>query len=115
MQQLHNIQENVITLNVGGQLYSTSQSTLCSQKESMLATMFSGYHQLEKPIENGAYFIEADGKHFRTILNCLRGRIVYSTDLREDKKTFTELKKEAEFYNLVHLRDLVDICLKRFG
>ena len=81
----------------------------------MLATMFSGYHQLEKPIENGAYFIEADGKPFRTILNCLRGRIVYSTDLIKDRKTLKELKKEAEFYNLVHLKDFVDICLKRFG
>ena len=114
MQQLHNIQENVITLNVGGQLYSTSKSTLCSQKETMLATMFSGYHQLKK-MENGSYFIDADGKHFGTILNYLRGRIVYSTDLIEDRKTLTELKKEADFYNLVHLRDLVDICLKRFG
>ena len=114
MQQLHNIQENVITLNVGGQLYSTSKSALCSQKESMLAAMFSGYHQLKK-MENGSYFIDADGKHFGTILNYLRGRIVYSTDLIKDRKTLTELKKEADFYNLVHLRDLVDICLKRFG
>ena len=48
MQQLHNIQENVITLNVGGQIYTTSKSTLCSQKESMLAAMFSGHHKLEK-------------------------------------------------------------------
>ena len=114
MQQLHNIQENVITLNIGGQLYSTSKSTLCSQQESMLAAMFSGYHQLKK-MENGSYFIDADGKHFGTILNYLRGRIVYSTDLIEDRKTLTELRKEADFYNLVHLRDLVDICLKRFG
>ena len=113
MQQLHNIQENVITLNVGGQIYTTSKSTLCSQKESMLAAMFSGHHKLEK-MENGSYFIDADGKHFGIILNYLRGRIIYSTDLLEDRKTFMELEKEADFYNLVRLKDLVGIRLKRF-
>ena len=113
MQQLHNIQENIITLNVGGQIYSTSKSTLCSQKESMLAAMFSGHYKLKK-MENGSYFIDADGKHFGIILNYLRGRIIYSTDLPEDKKTLMELEKEADFYNLVYLKDLVSICLKRF-
>ena len=113
MQQLHNIQENVITLNVGGQIYTTSKSTLCSQKESMLAAMFSGHHKLEK-MENGSYFIDADGKHFGIILNYLRGRIIYSTDLLEDRKTLMELEKEADFYNLVRLKDLVGIRLKRF-
>ena len=113
MQQLYNIQENMITLNVGGHIYSTSKSTLCSQKESMLTVMFSGHHKLKK-MENGSYFIDADGKHFGIILNYLRGRIIYSTDLLEDRKTLLELKKEADFYNLVHLKDLVGICLKRF-
>ena len=114
MKQLHDIQENMITLNVGGQLYSTSKSTLCSQKDSMLAAMFSGHHKLNKT-ENGSYFIDADGKHFGIILNYLRGRIIYSTDLLEDRKTLMELKKEADFYNLVDLKELIDICLERSG
>ena len=114
MKQLHNIQENMITLNVGGQLYSTSKSTLCSQKDSMLAAMFSGHHKLNKT-ENGSYFIDADGKHFGIILNYLRGRIIYSTDLLEDRKTLMELKKEADFYNLLRLKDLIDVCLERSG
>ena len=79
----------------------------------MLAAMFSGHHKLKK-MENGSYFIDVDGKHFRIILNYLRGRIIYSTDLLEDRKTLMEIKKEADFYNLVYLKDLVDICLKRF-
>ena len=113
MLQLYNIQENIINLNVGGQIYLTSKSTLCSQKDSMLAAMFSGYHKLKK-MENGSYFIDADGKHFGIILNYLRGRIIYSTDLPEDRRTLMELEKEAHFYNLVHLKDLVCIRLKRF-
>ena len=104
----------MITLNVGGELYSTSRSTLCTQKDSMLAAMFSGHHKLKKT-ENGSYFIDADGKHFRIILNYLRGRIIYSTDLLEDRKTLMELKKEADFYNLAGLKDLIDICLERCG
>ena len=104
----------MITLNVGGELYSTSRSTLCTQKDSMLAAMFSGHHKLKKT-ENGSYFIDADGKHFRIILNYLRGRIIYSTDLLEDRKTLMELKKEADFYNLAGLMDLIDICLERCG
>ena len=104
----------MITLNVGGELYSTSKSTLCTQKDSMLAAMFSGHHKLKKA-ENGSYFIDADGKHFGIILNYLRGRIIYSTDLLEDRKTLMELKKEADFYNLAGLNDLIDICLERCG
>ena len=113
MQQLRNIQENVITLIVGGQIYTTSKSTLCSQKESMLAAMFSGHYRLEK-MESGSCFIDADGKCFGIILNYLLGRIIYSTDLLEDRKISMELEKEADFYNLVRLNDLVGICLKRF-
>ena len=79
----------------------------------MLATMFSGHHKLKK-MENGSYFIDTDGKHFGIILNYLRGRIIYSTDLPEDRKSLMELEKEADFYNLVPLKDLVGICLKRF-
>ena len=104
----------MITLNVGGKLYSTSKSTLCTQKDSMLAAMFSGHHKFKKT-ENGSYFIDADGKHFGIILNYLRGRIIYSTDLLEDRKTLMELKKEADFYNLADLKDLIDICLERSG
>ena len=95
MQELHNIQENVITINVGGQIYTTSKSTLCSQ-ESMLAAMFSEKEKLEK-MENRFYFIDAHGKHFGIILNCLRERIIYSPDLLEHRKTLMELEKEADF------------------
>ena len=52
--------------------------------------------KLEK-MENGFYFIDADGKHFGIILNYLRERIIYSTDLLEDRKTLMEVEKEADF------------------
>lgn len=55
---------NVINLNVGGYLYTTSLSTLTKYEDSMLAVMFSGRHEIVRD-ENGRYFIDRDGKHFR--------------------------------------------------
>ena len=37
----------------------------------MLAAMFSGKFEM-KPSEDGAFFIDRDGTHFRFILNYLR-------------------------------------------
>jgi len=62
-----------INLSVGGSHYTTSLDTLLSDPESMLAAMFSGLHGA-KPDENGRYFIDRDGTHFRYILNYLRDR-----------------------------------------
>ena len=111
--KINKIQEDMINLNIGGYHYSTSRITLCSQKNSMLAAMFSGYHKLTMT-KDGSYFIDADGKHFDIILNHLRGRIQYATDLPEDKRTLLELRKEADFYNLVVFKDLIDTRLDRY-
>ena len=43
----------------------------------------------------------------------MRGRIQYATNLPEDRRTLVELRKEADFYNLVDLKDLLDICLDK--
>ena len=55
---------NVISLNVGGYIFTTSLSTLLKYEDSMLAVMFSGRHDIVKD-ENGHYFIDRDGKYFR--------------------------------------------------
>ncbi len=60
-------QENdIVKLNVGGQLYTTTISTLCSVSDSMLAAMFSGKYDLKED-ENGCYFIDRDPTLFRCI------------------------------------------------
>jgi len=61
---------------------------------SMLQAMFSGRFDT-KPGEDGSYFIDRDGTHFRYILNYLRtGQLIVPKDeiIRE------ELLAEAEFY-----------------
>src|SRR4051812_26346261 len=60
-----------ITLDVGGKLYTTSLTTLCSDPNSMLAAMFSGRFELPKD-EKGVVFIDRDGETFGNILYFLR-------------------------------------------
>ena len=62
----------------------------------MLHAMFSGRFDT-KPAEDGCYFIDRDGTHFRYILNYLRtGQLV----VPEDKVVRQELLTEAEFYRV---------------
>ena len=63
---------------------------------SMLHTMFSGRFDT-KPSEDGSYFIDRDGTHFRHILNYLRtGQFT----VPDDKILRKELLAEAEFYQV---------------
>ncbi|XP_020624751.1 uncharacterized protein LOC110062217 isoform X2 [Orbicella faveolata] len=86
----------MLKLNVGGHLFSTSLATLNKDPGSMLHAMFSGRFDT-KPSEDGSYFIDRDGTHFRYILNYLRtGQLV----VPEDKVVRRELLTEAEFYQV---------------
>ena len=63
---------------------------------SMLHAMFSGRFDT-KPDEDGTYFIDRDGTHFRYILNYLRtGELV----VPDDKTVRHELLIEAKFYQV---------------
>ena len=54
-----------IKLNVGGKIYKTTLDTLRKDPDSMLCAMFSGKFDLKADEEDGAYFIDRDGKLFR--------------------------------------------------
>ena len=87
---------STILLNVGGYRFTTSLQTLTKDQNSMLAAMFSGKFEM-KPSEDGAFFIDRDGTHFRFILNYLRnGKLT----LPEGASFLKELADEAEFYQL---------------
>ncbi len=60
-----------IKLDVGGVNYSTSITTLTSQPNSMLESMFSGRYPIKKD-EDGIVFIDRNGKLFGVILDWLR-------------------------------------------
>uniref|UniRef100_A0A803SN93 Potassium channel tetramerisation-type BTB domain-containing protein n=1 Tax=Anolis carolinensis TaxID=28377 RepID=A0A803SN93_ANOCA len=61
----------LVTLNVGGKLYSTTLETLTRFPDSMLGAMFRG-PQPALTDSRGNYFIDRDGKAFRHVLNFLR-------------------------------------------
>ncbi|PFX29428.1 BTB/POZ domain-containing protein KCTD21 [Stylophora pistillata] len=102
---------STVNLNVGGRRFTTSLQTLTKDPDSILAAMFSGKFDV-KPSEDGAFFIDRDGKHFRFILNYLRtGKLTLP-----DGATFRkELAEEAEFYQIQGILDeLVPKAPKNF-
>ena len=89
-----------VILDVGGHRFKTTSTTLTKEPDTMLAAMFSGRHELI-PEEDGAYFIDRDGTHFRYILNYLRDG---DTDcLPTDKAVLKELLQESKFYQIERL------------
>ena len=62
---------STIKLNVGGKIYKTTLDTLKKDPDSMLCAMFSGRFELKADEDDGAYFIDRDGKLFRWVLNQL--------------------------------------------
>jgi hypothetical protein len=90
-----------VKLDVGGHKFTTSAATLTSCSDSMLAAMFSGRYALPKD-ENGTYFIDRDGTHFREILNFLRAPGAYRTDAMPERVR-VEVEVEADFFGLKDL------------
>ena len=87
---------STIKLNVGGHHFATCIQTLTKDPNSMLAAMFSGRFDI-KPSEDGSFFIDRDGTHFRYILNYLRsGELI----LPEDATVFKEIEAEFKFYHI---------------
>ena len=64
--------DDIVRLNVGGQLLTTRLSTL-KNAGGFLSSLFSGRYQPDKDAE-GNMFIDLDGKHFEQVLNLLRHR-----------------------------------------
>ena len=108
MSEVNKIQDARIKLDIGGHIYATSILTLTKDPQSMLAAMFSGRHSVKKE-EDGSYFIDRDGTHFRYILNYLRDGGFKDGTLPGD--ILTELQTEAEYYQLSGLVDLIQSIL----
>eukprot|EP00112_Aurelia_sp_Birch-Aquarium-sp1_P025512 Seg851.3 transcript_id=Seg851.3/GoldUCD/mRNA.D3Y31 product="BTB/POZ domain-containing protein KCTD14" protein_id=Seg851.3/GoldUCD/D3Y31 len=95
--------DEVIKLNVGGQIFETSLKTLRKYPGSFLAEMFSREHQIIKGAD-GAFFIDHDGTYFRHILNYLRVGVIPAKVVEQLGQ---ELLPEAEFYGLHNLVDVL--------
>jgi len=94
---------DVVELNVGGTVYTTSRLTLGHDQDSLLAKWFgSSAGDDERPPlpardGHGRYFIDRDGALFRYVLDYLRcGQLLLPETFRERGR----LRHEAEFYRL---------------
>jgi hypothetical protein len=97
----YHFENNEIKLDIGGQYFTTTLTTLTRFPDTMIGAMFSGRHELKKN-EAGAYFIDRDWTHFRHILNFLRSpeRFQLYFQLNLENHFVKELEIEAEFYGL---------------
>lgn len=93
----------VVSLNVGGHVYTTTLYTVTQYSDSKLAKLFSGEKQVPRD-PKGNYFIDRDGALFKHVLNFLRTR---KLTVPEDFQDFEQLEIEATFYGIKPLEEAV--------
>ena len=99
---------SIVKLNVGGRSFTCMLSTLCRDRDSMLARMFcevaSGSIGLPK-LADGSFVLDRDGDSFKYMLNYLRrpsaaaGPIVLPSDDAE----LAQLLEESQYFMLDEL------------
>lgn len=88
--------QDPVSLNVGGEIYTTTLGTLTRCRDSMLGAMFTGQIPVLRD-NTGNVFIDRDGKVFRYILNYLRSS---SLDLPNGFSELALLRREADFFQI---------------
>lgn len=100
------ISDTLVTLNIGGILYTTSLETLTRDEGSLFSVMFSGRHALKKQ-PDGTYFIDRDGMNFRYLLNYLRDGDESIHTIPNEERVVREILHEAKHYQLTRLEKLL--------
>ncbi|NXP45676.1 KCNRG protein, partial [Heliornis fulica] len=95
--------QEVIVLSVGGVRFVTWASTLRQFPESRLARMLHDDDR-EFKLVNGEFFVDRDGTLFGYIMDFLR---TLQVSLPTDFSDYQRLQREAEFYGLYPLADLL--------
>lgn len=93
------VEDKMISLNVGGQWYSTTWSTLNRFDSGALQQM------LRNPNEDGNFFLDRDGKMFQYILGFLRNEKLC---LPSDFSDFDSLTTEVIFFNISSLSQCLE-------
>eukprot|EP00294_Goniomonas_avonlea_P016818 CAMPEP_0114544148 /NCGR_PEP_ID=MMETSP0114-20121206/2723_1 /TAXON_ID=31324 /ORGANISM="Goniomonas sp, Strain m" /LENGTH=329 /DNA_ID=CAMNT_0001728511 /DNA_START=17 /DNA_END=1003 /DNA_ORIENTATION=+ len=97
--------DRVIMLSVGGMHFTAARSTL-TKHDSYFSRMFSGrFDETVCKDPTGRCFIDRDGTHFRHILNFLRDG---SIPAMLDSQAADELAREANFYGLTKMVEVLD-------
>ena len=88
----------IVTLNVGGKIISTTKHTLLSINDTFFTVLLSGRIPSHRD-DSGAIFIDRDPDLFSTILNYLRTNRLFNVTANN----VNILKHEAEFYGIAPL------------
>ena len=73
--------DDIISLNVGGQKFTTTRSTLCQVEGSLLSSMFSGrWEDSLKRDQDGAVFFDFNPDYFNYILKYLRTKKIVTSE-----------------------------------
>lgn len=99
----------VVSLNVGGHVYTTTLYTVTQYSDSNLARLFSGGITQVPRDPKGNYFIDRDGALFKHVLNFLRTR---KLTIPEDFQDFEQLELEATFYGIKPFEEAVQKARK---
>ncbi|XP_076969583.1 BTB/POZ domain-containing protein KCTD14 isoform X2 [Tamandua tetradactyla] len=97
----------VVVLNVGGEFYTTSVSTLRKFPGSKLADMFSSSAKTCTDAE-GRFFIDRPGAYFGPILDFLRSGQLPTRHIQE-------VYREAQFYDIKPMIKLLEDTPQIFG
>ncbi|XP_049475828.1 BTB/POZ domain-containing protein KCTD14 isoform X3 [Panthera uncia] len=97
----------VVELNVGGELYTTTVSTLRKVPGSKLAEMFSSSTKACLDAE-GRFFIDRPGTYFGPVLDYLRSEQLPTQHI-------PEVYREAQFYEIKPLVKLLEDTPQIFG
>ena len=92
-------ESQVVELNIGGCLFTTTRSTLCKFPESMLATMFSSTADIPPAHTDsqGRFFIDRDGSRFADVLAFLREEPVTIPSTAKERAA---MSAEASYYQV---------------
>ncbi|CAF3814602.1 unnamed protein product [Rotaria sp. Silwood1] len=103
--------DDIITFNIGGHIYSTKRSTINDNVDSQSYLSLIIKNQTNIQVNNsGQYFIDRDGKHFSYILNYFREKKLI---LPENSNELKQLLYEAKFYQLDQLINEIENHLNK--
>jgi len=99
-----------VKLNVGGQIFQTTKTTLCKDPKSFFYRLCQDSSELgSEKDEDGAFLIDREPKYFVPVLMFLRcGKLIIDRDLCEEG-----VLEEAEFYNIEELIKLTKEKISR--
>lgn len=94
----------ILKLNIGGKRFDVARSTFVNASESIFPRMFGGSLPPANLDDNGRFYIDRNPDMFRYIIQWLREG---ACDLPESATDLRKLSREANFYCLTSLEEMV--------